>query len=268
MDYEAEYQNYSERMQDTISGMTKYAAFLSAQGKGKTLSALRELMIDMCWIWEGYDSSGGIAVPWNEFLMEYLGPFDRAVKDAQINRKSPTIAAEEMEKIFYGVGIHILELIDSCENLEQAHQWMELAAQMNEQWKNTVRYPLFYQMINGPLWEGEVCGRPVLHMHYDIIPSSIVPKEWHCYHLCKTTKLRLVNQHPEKGYVGTVFSPYALKSPSAKFRELDGKCQFYFNTVTLCEFCQAHKIKLPEVFLREEQQKYTPGLNMTMGGIT
>lgn len=39
-------------MLDTISGLNQYAASLAAQGKTENLLVLRELLIDMCWIWE------------------------------------------------------------------------------------------------------------------------------------------------------------------------------------------------------------------------
>ena len=227
------YQEYSERMLSAISGLTSYAAALAAKGQDDTVGTLRELVIDMGWIWEGYDPINKAEMPWEEFLTQYMGPFDQAVEQAKRTGKAPRIAPETKEQIFYGIGIHMRELIESCDNMEQARQWMTLAEEMKENWAGTTRYSLFYQMINGPLWEGEAFGKPILHLPYDIIPASIVPRGWHCYHLCDDFRMRIVDQHPEQGYVATIFSPYSLKSPSAPFREPRGTYQLYQEATTL-----------------------------------
>lgn len=268
MDLELTYTAYSQRMLNTISGLNQYAASLAAQGKTASLPGLRELMIDMCWIWEGCGSGSKEELPWDEFLAQYMGPFDKAVEQAQHTLKSPKLDSKTKEQIFYGIGIHIRELLDSCENMEQAHQWMNFAEQMNREWAGTTRYSLFYQMINGPLWEGEAFGKPMLHLPYDIIPASVVPSGWHCYHLCSDVGIRIVDQHPERGYVATIFSPYSLKSPSAPFRELRGTYRLYKEPTTLCEFCEKNEIKLPETFLEEEQQWKNQRQALAMEGMS
>ena len=262
------YQEYSERMLNTISGLTSYAASLAAKGQDDTVGTLRELLIDMGVIWEGYDPISETEMPWEEFLAQYIGPFDQAVEQAKRTGKAPRIAPETKEQIFYGIGIHMRELIESCDNMEQARQWMTLAEEMKENWAGTTRYSLFYQMINGPLWEGEAFGKPILHLPYDIIPASIVPRGWHCYHLCDDFRMRIVDQHPEQGYVATIFSPYSLKSPSAPFREPRGTYQLYQEATTLCEFCEKHEIRLPEAFLEEEQQRQSQRQTIMMEGMS
>lgn len=261
-------QEYSQRMLSAISGLTCYAASLAAKGQDDTVGVLRELLIDMGWIWEGYDPISKTEMPWDEFLTQYMGPFDEAVEQAKRTGNAPGIAPETKEQIFYGIGIHMRELIESCDNMEQTRQWMSLAEQMNEEWAGTTSYPLFYQMINGPLWEGTACGRPVLHLHYDIIPASLLPKGWHCYHLSQDKELRLVDQHPEHGYAGTIISPYPLKNPSAQFRELSGQYHPSWTSITLCEFCEKHGIKLPETFLEEELQWKSQRQTITMEGMS
>lgn len=264
-----QYQEYSQRMLSTISGLTSYAASLAAKGQDDTVGTLRELLIDMGVIWEGYDPISETEMPWEEFLAQYIGPFDQAVEQAKLTGKAPRIAPETKEQIFYGIGIHMRELIESCDNMEQVHQWMSLAEQMKETWSGTTRYPLFYQMINGPLWEGEAFKKPILHLPYDIIPASIVPRGWHCYHLCQDFRMRIVDQHPAEGYVATLFSPYPLKKPSAPFREPRGKYQLFYNKpTTLSEFCEKYEIKLPEAFLEEEQQWQSQRQTITMEGMS
>ena len=261
-------QEYSLRMLSAISGLTSYAASLAAKGRDDTVGILRELLIDMCWIWEGYDPISKIEMPWDEFLIQYMEPFDEAVEQARCTGNTPKIAPETKEQIFYGIGIHMRELIESCDNIEQVRQWMSMAEQMNEEWEGTTPYPLFYQMINGPLWEGTACGRPVLHLHYDIIPASLLPEGWYCYHLSQDKELLLVDQHPEHGYAGTIISPYSLKNPSAQFLELSGKYHPSWASITLCEFCEKHGIKLPEAFLEEEQQWQSQRQTITMDGMS
>ena len=195
-----QYQEYSQRMLSAISGLTSYAASLSAKGQDDTVGILRELLIDMCWIWEGYDPISETEMPWDEFLTQYMGPFDEAVEQARHTGNAPGIAPETKEQIFYGIGIHMRELTESCGNREQVRQWMSLAEQMNEEWAGTTQYPLFYQMINGPLWEGEMFKKPIIHLPYDMIPTSIVPKGWHYYHLYRDIKsIRIVDKCPEQG---------------------------------------------------------------------
>ena len=260
-----QYQEYAQRMLRTISGLTSYAASLSARGQDDTVGVLRELLIDMAWIWEGYDPISETEMPWEKFLSQYMGPFDQAVEQAKRTGKASRISSETKEQIFYGIGIHMRELIESCDNMEQVRQWMTLAEQMNEEWAGTTQYPLFYQMINGPLWEGEVFGKPVLHLPYDIIPASIVPRGWHYYHLYRDIKsIRIADKCPEQGYIAALISPHSLKSPSVPFRERRGKYQLYNKSITLCEFCEKYEIKLPEAFLEEERQRQT----ITMEGMS
>lgn len=263
-----QYQEYSQRMLSAISGLTSYAASLASKGQDDTVGILRELLIDMCWIWEGYDPISETEIPWDEFLAQYMGPFDEAVEQAKHTGNAPGIAPETKGQIFYGIGIHMRELIESCGDMEQTRQWMSLAERMNEEWAGTTPYPLFYQMIDGPLWEGIACGKPVLHLHYDIIPASLLPKGWYCYHLSKDKELLLVDQHPEHGYAGTIISPYSLKNPSAQFRELSGKYQPSWVSTTLCEFCEKYGITLPETFLGEELQRQSQWQSTTMEGMS
>ena len=263
-----QYQEYSQRMLSAISGLTSYAASLASKGQDDTVGILRELLIDMCWIWEGYDPISETEIPWDEFLAQYMGPFDEAVEQAKRTGNAPGIAPETKGQIFYGIGIHMRELIESCGNMEQTRQWMSLAERMNEEWAGTTPYPLFYQMIDGPLWEGIACGKPVLHLHYDIIPASLLPKGWYCYHLSKDKELLLVDQHPEHGYAGTIISPYSLKNPSAQFRELSGKYQPSWVSTTLCEFCEKYGITLPETLLGEELQRQSQWQSTTMEGMS
>ena len=271
MDWDAKYSEYSRRMLDTISGLNQYAASLAAQGKTESLPVLRELLIDMCWIWEGYDPISGTEMPWEEFLTQYMGPFDQAVEQARHTGNAPGIAPETKEQIFYGIGIHMRELIESCDNMEQVRQWMTLAEQMNDEWAGTTRYPLFYQMINGPLWEGEMFKKPILHLPYDMIPTSIVPKGWHYYHLYRDRdieSIRIVDKCPEHGYIAALISPYSLKRPSDPFRSPRGRFLLYKELITLCEFCKKYEIKLPEAFLEEEQQRQSQRQTVTMEGMS
>lgn len=264
-----QYQEYSQRMLSTISGLTSYAASLAAKGQDDTVGTLRELLIDMCWIWEGYDPISETEIPWDEFLTHYMGPFDEAVEQAKRTGNAPGIAPETKEQIFYGIGIHMRELTESCGNREQVRQWMSLAEQMNEEWAGTTQYPLFYQMINGPLWEGEMFKKPIIHLPYDMIPTSIVPKEWHYYHLYRDVKsIRIVDKYPEQGYIAALISPYSLKRPSDPFRMPRGKYLLYKEPITLCEFCEKYAIKLPEAFLAEEQQRQSQRQSITMEGMS
>ena len=238
-----QYQEYSQRMLSAISGLTSYAASLSAKGQDDTVGILRELLIDMCWIWEGYDPISETEMPWDEFLTQYMGPFDEAVEQARHTGNAPGIAPETKEQIFYGIGIHMRELTESCGNREQVRQWMSLAEQMNEEWAGTTQYPLFYQMINGPLWEGEMFKKPIIHLPYDMIPTSIVPKGWHYYHLYRDIKsIRIVDKCPEQGYIAALISPYSLKRPSDPFRMPRGKYLLYKEPITLCEFCEKYLV--------------------------
>ena len=139
---------------------------------GTSLGILRELLIDMGWIWEGYDPISETEMPWDEFLTQYMGSFDEAVEQARHTGNAPGIAPETKEQIFYGIGIHMRELTESCGNREQVRQWMSLAEQMNEEWAGTTQYPLFYQMINGPLWEGEMFKKPIIHLPYGYLPPK------------------------------------------------------------------------------------------------
>ena len=264
-----QYQEYSQRMLSAISGLTSYAASLSAKGQDDTVGILRELLIDMCWIWEGYDPISETEMPWDEFLTQYMGPFDEAVEQARHTGNAPGIAPETKEQIFYGIGIHMRELTESCGNREQVRQWMSLAEQMNEEWAGTTQYPLFYQMINGPLWEGEMFKKPIIHLPYDMIPTSIVPKGWHYYHLYRDIKsIRIVDKCPEQGYIAALISPYSLKRPSDPFRMPRGKYLLYKEPTTLCEFCEKYAIKLPEAFLAEEQQRQSQRQSITMEGMS
>ena len=205
-----QYQEYSQRMLSAISGLTSYAASLSAKGQDDTVGVLRELLIDMCWIWEGYDPISETEMPWDEFLTQYMGPFDEAVEQARHTGNAPGIAPETKEQIFYGIGIHMRELIESCENVKQVRQWMSLAEQMNEEWAGTTQYPLFYQMINGPLWEGEMFKKPIIHLPYDMIPTSIVPKGWHYYHLYRDIKSIRVLTSPIMFLFCVILMAYAV----------------------------------------------------------
>ena len=205
-----QYQEYSQRMLSAISGLTSYAASLSAKGQDDTVGILRELLIDMCWIWEGYDPISETEMPWDEFLTQYMGPFDEAVEQARHTGNAPGIAPETKEQIFYGIGIHMRELIESCENVKQVRQWMSLAEQMNEEWAGTTQYPLFYQMINGPLWEGEMFKKPIIHLPYDMIPTSIVPKGWHYYHLYRDIKSIRVLTSPIMFLFCVILMAYAV----------------------------------------------------------
>ena len=264
-----QYQEYSQRMLSAISGLTSYAASLSAKGQDDTVGILRELLIDMGWIWEGYDPISETEMPWDEFLTQYMGPFDEAVEQARHTGNAPGIAPETKEQIFYGIGIHMRELTESCGNREQVRQWMSLAEQMNEEWAGTTQYPLFYQMINGPLWEGEMFKKPIIHLPYDMIPTSIVPKGWHYYHLYRDIKsIRIVDKCPEQGYIAALISPYSLKRPSDPFRMPRGKYLLYKEPITLCEFCEKYAIKLPEAFLAEEQQRQSQRQSITMEGMS
>ena len=263
------YQEYSERMLSAISGLTSYAAALAAKGQDDTVGTLRELVIDMGWIWEGYDPINKAEMPWDEFLTQYMGPFDEAVEQARHTGNAPGIAPETKEQIFYGIGIHMRELTESCGNREQVRQWMSLAEQMNEEWAGTTQYPLFYQMINGPLWEGEMFKKPIIHLPYDMIPTSIVPKGWHYYHLYRDIKsIRIVDKCPEQGYIAALISPHSLKRPSDPFRMPRGKYLLYKEPTTLCEFCEKYAIKLPEAFLAEEQQRQSQRQSITMEGMS
>ena len=264
-----QYQEYSQRMLSAISGLTSYAASLSAKGQDDTVGILRELLIDMGWIWEGYDPITKTEMPWDEFLTQYMGPFDEAVEQAKRTGNAPGIAPETKEQIFYGIGIHMRELTESCGNREQVRQWMSLAEQMNEEWAGTTQYPLFYQMINGPLWEGEMFKKPIIHLPYDMIPTSIVPKGWHYYHLYRDIKsIRIVDKCPEQGYIAALISPYSLKRPSDPFRMPRGTYLLYKEPITLCEFCEKYAIKLPEAFLAEEQQRQSQRQTITMEGMS
>ena len=205
-----QYQEYSQRMLSAISGLTSYAASLSAKGQDDTVGVLRELLIDMCWIWEGYDPISETEMPWDEFLTQYMGPFDEAVEQARHTGNAPGIAPETKEQIFYGIGIHMRELTESCGNREQVRQWMSLAEQMNEEWAGTTQYPLFYQMINGPLWEGEMFKKPIIHLPYDMIPTSIVPKGWHYYHLYRDIKSIRVLTSPIMFLFCVILMAYAV----------------------------------------------------------
>ena len=205
-----QYQEYSQRMLSAISGLTSYAASLAAKGQDDTVGILRELLIDMGWIWEGYDPISETEMPWDEFLTQYMGPFDEAVEQARHTGNAPGIAPETKEQIFYGIGIHMRELIESCENVKQVRQWMSLAEQMNEEWAGTTQYPLFYQMINGPLWEGEMFKKPIIHLPYDMIPTSIVPKGWHYYHLYRDIKSIRVLTSPIMFLFCVILMAYAV----------------------------------------------------------
>ncbi len=121
-------------MLDTISGLNQHAASLATQGKTKNLPVLRGLLIDMCWIWEGYGPISGTEMPWEEFLTQYMGSFDQAAEQARHTGNAPGIAPETKEQIFDRIGIHMRELTESCDNREQVRQRMTLAEQMNDEW--------------------------------------------------------------------------------------------------------------------------------------
>ena len=111
--------------------------------------------------------------------------------------------------------------------------------------------------------------KPIIHLPYDMIPTSIVPKGWHYYHLYRGIKsIRIVDKCPEQGYIAALISPYSLKRPSDPFRMPRGKYLLYKEPITLCEFCEKYAIKLPEAFLAEEQQRQSQRQSITMEGMS
>ena len=171
-----QHQEYSQRMLSAISGLTSYAASLSAKGQDDTVGILRELLIDMCWIWEGYDPISETEMPWDEFLTQYMGPFDEAVEQAKRTGNAPGIAPETKEQIFYGIGIHMRELIESCDNMEQTRQWMSLGAiYITTHSHNDVNRWKFSQELVPPVYTLIVVSFTCLEK-YSAVVSSTPPR--------------------------------------------------------------------------------------------
>ena len=108
-----QYQEYSQRMLSAISGLTSYAASLAAKGQDDTVGILRELLIDMGWIWEGYDPISETEMPWDEFLTPYMVPFVEAVAQARDTWNAPGIAPVTNAHTFHGIGIHMRQLTET-----------------------------------------------------------------------------------------------------------------------------------------------------------
>lgn len=271
---DAQYALLRQTAQTCLSAMTDYAAALAAKGEADAVQDVRDLAEEMLHFWrepvyEIYERGYPLVE------QKYLERFAHAVSTAA-SGQVPAFSGEQAAEIFKGLALHAEE---AAQNEDAFSVWecCRLAGRLSEDYPGqgglfrrnftedySEQFTQFGSRDQAHLQESWLFGKPAILFNRPV-PEEQIPEGWHSYHL-SGRNLRyadtLQKSIPEKGYVGTMLSPYVLIRASYQSRQIKDAVISPGGDCCLEEFCDRNHLPEPDmsgIFPEQQTQSIEMG---------
>ena len=245
-------------MRTALSVMIDYAAVLAARGERDAVLDTRDLAQEMLYFWRDpvyllYERG------YEKVERQYLERFDQAVDTAIESRQIPAFDSDQAYSLLRSLAVQAEEATQN-EDVFSVWECCHLAKRVIED------YPDLRTVFNGDftpdyndrftnfgsqdwqnLHEGQLLDKPVLVFN-NPVPDEQLPEGWHSYHLAGRNIWNantLLKTPPEKGYAGTVVSPYVLIRASYQSRQLKEPLGMIMGQTSMDKFCERHRLPQP-----------------------